>query len=57
MYLNIFAWLEVENLLIVHNSTKDELSRALGVIQSHSRFVWRKGIKPKNGSGYDMDYN
>ena len=42
MYLDIFAWLEAENLLIVHNSSKDEFSGAFCVGQSWARFRRRK---------------
>ena len=47
MYLNIIVLVEAENLLIFHNSHKDEFSRELGVRQSRYMFVWNKGGQPR----------
>ena len=44
MYLEIFYWLEAENLLIVHDSSKDELSRYFCVDQSCARFRRKKMV-------------
>ena len=38
MHLNIFYWMEVEKLLVVHNISNDELSGYFGVGQSFYSF-------------------
>ena len=57
MYLDIFNYLEVENILITHNSYKYDLSGDFGFGQYRSIFLWRRVIYPKNGSSEKMDYN
>ena len=45
------------NLIVVHNSSKDDFSRAFVVGQSCARFLWFKNIHPNDGRRNNMDYH